>query len=822
MTATQQRADVRWVVGNTIFAVLSLSIAVAWAWPIYASGQYVVMAVVSVVVGMGIAVIGAVFRLAPLTVVAIGLVFAILAGVPLAVPSYALAGVLPSLDGLGLFASGTVTAWRQLATVATLPVGAYQALLVPAFLVFLVVSITSLSLSLRSTRFGALGAVIGCSASLFGAVFGFAIGSPVSLGIVTFAQGTQLLLGLSSFVVTLIWLSWRLAHDRAVRLARFGRAAQSGRTASTVRRITAAAGILVVTLLVGGVVTAQTNDPSRSVLRTHVTPVIDVSTWQSPLSSFRSSFTDGNYDKELFTVSGLNEPNTTVDLAVLNSYDGSTFHVGQDLDGEPTDRYQLLPGSRTATRDGDTVNMEVTVDGYQGIWVPTVGSVTSATFAGNSTVNNALFVGTQTDNLVSIANRSATGSIGIVPGDTYAYTGIATAPGSDDEALGTGAQVSVTKDTYPQLVQWRDRLTAAGYDLSTLAGARRAIALLTNSGYLSHAVDVKNTDGTSPKWTQSLGGPAQSSRAGHSTERIETLFRQLNDVGSVVPSPAQADSGAVSVAAIGDDEQFSTAAALLLQSAGKQSRVVVGFIPENDGSVRGRDMRAWVQALLADGTWANIATTPQSTRVPTHVDVNKDLKQDPATVQPVLPQVEPPSQADPASKTDTTDTSSSERQEFAWILAILRPLGIGLLILLVLLAPPIVVLLVKRSRRKDRRARDDPRAAIIGGWDELVDRLADTGAEVRFTDTRRELVRRVGAPETLAVGADRAAFSADMLSPGESSSYWDAIDDELERLWSGQTRWAKLKSALSTASFMRYIKASRDIARAKRRPPERG
>ena len=58
-------------------------------------------------------------------------------GVPLAVPDSALYGVLPTLDGLVSLFTGTALGWKQLLTI-TLPVGTYQALLVPAFVLVLV------------------------------------------------------------------------------------------------------------------------------------------------------------------------------------------------------------------------------------------------------------------------------------------------------------------------------------------------------------------------------------------------------------------------------------------------------------------------------------------------------------------------------------------------------------------------------------------------------------------------------------------------------------------------------------------------------------
>ena len=62
------------------------------------------------------------------------------------------------------------------------------------------------------------------------------------------------------------------------------------------------------------------------------------------------------------------------------------------------------------------------------------------------------------------------------------------------------------------------------------------------------------------------------SAAGHSYDRIDRLFTELNERESEV-----ADSpGASLVAAVGDDEQFAAAVALIAADLGFPSRVVLG------------------------------------------------------------------------------------------------------------------------------------------------------------------------------------------------------------------------------------------------------
>ena len=104
-----------------------------------------------------VAILGAVFRWKSFVVILVGFGVLLLAGVPLAVPDQAIAGFLPSLDGIRELLAGVALGWKQLLTIA-LPVGDYQALLVPAFVLVLTSTIVALSIALRA-RWGELGVI---------------------------------------------------------------------------------------------------------------------------------------------------------------------------------------------------------------------------------------------------------------------------------------------------------------------------------------------------------------------------------------------------------------------------------------------------------------------------------------------------------------------------------------------------------------------------------------------------------------------------------------------------------------------------------------
>src|SRR5690606_41975263 len=103
-------------------------------------------------------------------------------GGPLAVPARAIGGLLPSLEGLADLFSGVALGWKQLLTI-TLPVGDYQALLVPALALLLSATVIAGSTALRA-RFGELAVIPPLVVFLAGIVFGPPVVSlPIPLGI---------------------------------------------------------------------------------------------------------------------------------------------------------------------------------------------------------------------------------------------------------------------------------------------------------------------------------------------------------------------------------------------------------------------------------------------------------------------------------------------------------------------------------------------------------------------------------------------------------------------------------------------------------------
>ncbi len=117
----------------------------------YESPRFVVLLAVGLLAGALVAVPAAVLRWPSPVVLVLTVFVFLLVGVPVAVPDKALSGVLPTTDGLLDLVSGVALGWRQLLTIS-IPVGDYQALLVPALVLVLVGTAVALSLALRARR----------------------------------------------------------------------------------------------------------------------------------------------------------------------------------------------------------------------------------------------------------------------------------------------------------------------------------------------------------------------------------------------------------------------------------------------------------------------------------------------------------------------------------------------------------------------------------------------------------------------------------------------------------------------------------------------
>jgi hypothetical protein len=750
--------------------LLLVGIAAAAWWPVHESLSFVVAAGVAIVVGVAIGALGAAFRWSGPVVLGATVVAWLVLGVPLAVPGKALGGVLPTGEGVLDLIVTTATGWRQLVTIE-LPVGDYQALLVPVFSLTLAAAVVGTTVATRTRRPEAallLPAVV--------LVAGIALGAPRGLA--------PAALGGAFAVASLLWLV--LVRPRSSKPS-----AGRGRGVAVAFVASAAA----VAVLASGALPA----PDRRVVREAVAPVFDARDYASPLSGLRALLKQPAADATLLTVTGA-EPGSRLALARLDAYDGVVFTAaGTDAPpaaaasaepaAPPTDLFQRVTGRLGATADpastADGVrDVTVGVEGYSGVWVPVPDGASAVAFTGPdaATLQNALFASRR---LATVADLVA-----LRRGDGYVVTGTASAPFVEADRLsqlepGAAASPAATAPDAlaERLAEWAPDSRPPGDRLAGVVAGLR-------SGYRSGAP-----------------GSDVFSRSGHGADRLQELL---------TASPM-----------LGDPEQYAAAAALLARAAGFPSRVAVGFVvpaladtdadtePDTDtdadtdaeGSpvdLRGSDATAWVEVLTTGG-WVAIDPTPEVKPIPPSA-----LEDSAGSVQP--PEVLPPASEgladpDPGTPAQQSDDEPAPREDDAGpLLAIALGVGLGLLVLAVLLAPFATVLALKARRRSRRRSRGSARERAAGSWAELVDTARDRGAPPPPRATRREAAAALESEGglLLAERVDAALYGPGDPSAAELDALWAASDSERRRLLGRERGLARLRARLSLRSLRTY------------------
>lgn len=820
------RIPARIVVG-TLYVLAMAALAVVAAWPIYRTVDLIVVATVAIVLGAGIAVASALLAWRAWLVVAVTAAALVVSGTLVAVP--ARRGDVAQLPEALLDAvTGIVLAWKDLITVE-LPVGSYRNLLMPVLVVLLVGTLVALRLSWLRARLAVFGAVTALAMTFFGLVFGRASTSaPVQIGPFSIAAPLEMLTGVVALVLSVGWLAWLALDERRRALRRAadttGVRVSRRRSASDTRRGVLAGGMLVVAVLVAGVAApALAAGHSRDVLRSGVGPDLDLTAAQTPLSTYRTEFVDPRYSEVLFRVSAEGGPlPDRIRLATLTSYDGSVFRALDSSDGIAGARYVRVP-SRLDAGAGSESSVTITVEGLTGIWLPTFGRVEEISFSGGDAARLQ-------DGFYYDASSSAgveTGRGGLRQGDAYTVTAVV--PATPDLREITAPGVAGTIAPPDSLVSWIKKQDAG----TGGAGLAELITRLRERGYLSHALSVSEDD--PPTWVTDLAGYSfQPSASGHSLARIDALFRQLLERESEVG----ADGRGSLVAAIGDDEQFAVAAALLAEQLGFPARVVLGArlaadadagLPVcTDGECRAGDLTAWIEVQSSAGQWVPVDVTPQHTEsVDTEVRRQRD-PENPTDVRPESAQeVVPPNPVQQDSLDD--DPRNASGPDLAGLWTGLRIAGGALLVLALLVGPFLVVVAAKAWRRRARRDDEDTSARVVGGWEEYVDAAVDHGLPAPRAETRAELAVAYARPAaaTLATAADRAVFSDTIATDEDAEEFWRIVDAERRSLGEGRSLWRRVLAAVSLKSFTRSLvpragrfrtATARRIERRRRRP----
>jgi hypothetical protein len=758
--------SVGFVAGSVLGLAVTTAVAAATLWPVYQSTEYILLVAVTFGLGALVALLGAFFRWPSWALLLATIIVYFLAGVPLAIPGLAVGRLFPSVDGLVELLAASALSWKQLVTIV-LPVGAYQTLLVPAFIVVLLTTVIGLSVALRA-KHGELAVL--APIALF--VAGIALGpssatSPVELG-------------LALFVAVLFWLMWLRWQRRRQAVRLVAQQSRSTIESRSERHLGAARGLIIAAVIIavaigagGAAAIASPASVPRDVVRTRVQQPFDPRDYPSPLSGFRSYLQPEWSSQPLLTVGGL-PADGRIRIATLDTYDGVVYSLGSETVTSASGSFTRLPYRLDQdTVSGKRVTLTVTIDGYTGVWVPGDGQLERITFEGGSASARA--------DSFFYNDNSGTGAVlgGLKQGDRYRAESVVTAAVDQVSGLEPGTAALPAIGVVPDgLSQALDRYAKAsdppGLQLQAMLDGLKA------DGYMSHGI----------------GADEPVSRSGHGADRISELFTDRP--------------------MLGDQEQYAVAAALLARQIGFPARVVLGFAPASAGgrapvTVTGSDISAWIEVQMSSGAWVTVDPNPPVRDIPAK------LPDEPTVVS--RPQsVVPPPVPDTTQQRDLTPPESTKEDPpkpldplIAFLLGALAVAGWSVLGLALLVSPFLAIIVAKLRRRRLRTSAAASIDRITGGWREFADTALDFGVDVPPAATRTELAESVGGmrPLVLASVVDKAVFSPAEPSTADADSVWGAVRDLRESLAAGRTRRQRLKALISLRSFGRYAGAGR-------------
>lgn len=516
-------------------------------------------------------------------------------------------------------------------------------------------------------------------------------------------------------------------------------------------------------------------DDTRFVLRDHVVPPFDVGQYPSPLASFRRYVempepdAANRYEQTLMTLDGAPE-GTRVRFATLDAYDGVVWGAANEAAGSAPGTagasFQRVSSTIDNPVEGDEVEVEVELgEGYDGVWLPTVGALQGLEFEGDR--------GRATAESFRYNLATSTGVVpsGLRPGDRYTMDAVVPAdepvgpddlPGTTDADLASAASFLAT-----QAVQWT-------------AGEARPVPRV-----LAAAATLK----AQGKYTDGVLEAEKIYTAGHHRARLADGF--VNDLIMA-----------------GNDEQYAATMALVANAIGVPARVVMGAVVPADGVVRGEHVEAWVELQLADGSWHTLPTDE-------FMDFDRPAERPPLNEQEMSGTTVPPPAPipPPSSLGEQTDAELDARQGEpdesgtslpTWVLWVLLLVGSPLLLVALVVA---VIVGVKALRRRRRLRAERVSARFVGAWRELVDAARDLGTPVPVGVgvTRREQSTTIPVPAAplLARTADGHVFGPHEPEAPDAAAYWTQVAQERRALRSGVPWHRRARAVVSLRSFRR-------------------
>ncbi|MEV8143257.1 transglutaminaseTgpA domain-containing protein [Specibacter sp. NPDC078709] len=752
------------VIDGAVLAIV-LGISVLGFGPTFGHDpQYLVAGFGAIVLGLGVAALGAHWRLGLISMVGVAFLVYMLFGSALAAPHEAFLGFLPSFDSLRGLLLGIMLSWKQLLTLAP-PVGTSVDVMVVPYLSAFVAAVVAGTLAwrLRQAHWALIPVVaLFVTAILFGTAEVFL---PV-------LRGSLLTVG------GIAWLAYRhelLRREMAGSISANQQVQDTaGARTALLRRIGMAAGvILVASAVTMAAAPALTQSNDRDVLRDTVIPPPDLHALPSPLTKFRD-YVKNQKDTVLFTVDGLPK-NGRVRIAAMDNYDGVVFNV------DPNSSASFAPiGDPKALNqgtEGDGAAVELAIDGYEGVWIPNVAVAGSLNYQSAQGGTPTLYLNKESGTALKLD--------GVGQGDSYSMDVAFPQVDGNKLAASDFGRLNLPKlENVPQVVGTKANEIVGEAD-TPLKKVQALEGALQREGKFSNGLD-----GQTP------------SNSGHSAARITKLLSGKEMVG--------------------DDEQYATAMVLMARHLGIPARVVMGFyLDEKDSNngadsikVMGSDVHAWVEVNFSGLGWVTFNPTPDKDNVPNPPEPQNASKPKPQVLQPPPPPQEP-ADLPPDSAPDALDTDPKKDKEAGIWGTILLIVGVAAIPILIIALPLILIVVLKTRRRKKRLTTGLPTDRVGGGWQEVMSLATDLGAGINSTGTRRETAVSLysafpatqGTTALLAERADAAIFGPGQPSEEEVATYWQHVDHSVQGMSGSVGFWKRQRAKFSPRSLLADAKA---------------
>jgi hypothetical protein len=790
-----------------VFAVAALIALGLYGFrPLFGGVWWAVAGGAGLAAGCGIGWVGARRRLPLLvTTAAVIVAYVVLSGV--ARPDDALGRLAPTPVTVSGALADAIRGWPRVLSTQP-PVGTAAGLVVLPMLCGLVGGALGVSLVLRTRRL-LLGLIAPLGVLAVSILFGR--DEPASL----------ILQGTAFGCVLVSWLARREAMRRPV----------MHDTSKRTRALTGAAMLALAAVAAGPGVSLlpRVSPPDRFILRDRSEPPIDERLLSSPLNSFHKyhqsngTTTEEGKDQELFTVTGL-PAGGRLRLAVMDTYDGVVWNVsgatgGSNASGSFERVGDEIEPLRSTVDPSTPARVTVTVVNYLGVWLPGVGIDGGA--AGQ--LRGVAFEGPRATELANSYRVNRSTDTGIVPvqltkGDVIVLDALVPAKLEDVVLAGSARATTGAIALDDSLVPPPANAKLSAYlgteespTKQAADGGRAAVSGTAGGPYTTVTKLARGlreegyySDGTERPSADNLG----NSPPGHSVKRL-TDFLSDKTRGLV-----------------GNAEQYAATLALMAQTSGEPTRVVMGLKPKDDSgdpiTFTGADMSAWVEVNLDGHGWVAIADpTPDKSKAPV-----AQPPDEPSTPTPDVQTPPPPAVPDPDAqltkgddvaeedeKTDEPDCTADPRplecppDKVSGGLPRLVVAGAAVigapLLLFALFAAAVVGL--KARRRKRRRLNGPTSTRIAGGWMEVIDLARDVGAEMPAHATRRESARLVEVPGSVALAerADAAVFGPGDPHDGLVAEYWAEVDDALRALLQPLGPIQRLKARVRLTSLRR-------------------